>query len=133
VNKFPSFLKLASFFSLMIVVLILQSSCSKKSTLPDPLEAGWKNNPVCEVVRETEATRVLKCTFAPGVGHERHYHKPHIGYTLAGSRFSIKDTTGTREVDVITGSSFINEGIVWHEVLNIGDSTAVFLIIEAKN
>jgi len=132
VNKFPSFLKLASFFSLMIVVLILQSSCSKKSTLPDPL-AGWKNNPVCEVVRETEATRVLKCTFAPGVGHERHYHKPHIGYTLAGSRFSIKDTTGTREVDVITGSSFINEGIVWHEVLNIGDSTAVFLIIEAKN
>ena len=113
----------------MMLVLILQSACTKKSTLPDPLQAGWKNKPVCEVVRETEKTRVLKCTFAPGVGHERHYHKPHIGYTLAGSRFSIKDTTGTREVNVITGSSFTNEGIIWHEVQNIGDSTAVFLII----
>jgi beta-alanine degradation protein BauB len=119
--------------SIFLMLLFLFNTCSQKQDLPDPLEAGWKNKPVCEVVRETEKTRVLKCTFAPGVGHERHYHKPHIGYTLAGSRFRITDTTGTKEVNVITGSSFINEGIVWHEVLNIGDSTAVFLIIESKN
>jgi hypothetical protein len=42
------------------------------------------------------------------------------------------DTTGTREVNVPTGYSFSNEGIVWHEVLNIGDSTGVFLIFEPK-
>jgi hypothetical protein len=33
---------------------------------------------------------------------------------------------------VPTGYSFSNEGISWHEVLNIGDETAVFLIIETK-
>lgn len=125
-------LKSTSLISLIVLVWIQLTSCEHKTTLPDPLQAGWKGKSVCEVVRETESTRVLKCTFPPGVGHERHYHKPHIGYTLAGSRFQIKDTTGIREVDVKTGSSFINEGIVWHEVLNIGDSTAIFLIIEGK-
>lgn len=68
----------------------------------------------------------------PGVGHEKHYHHAHFGYAIAGSRFRIKDTTGIREVDIPTGSSFSNDGIVWHEVLNICDSTAVFLIIEPK-
>ena len=46
---------------------------------------------------------------------------------LAGSRFRIKDTTGVREVNVPTGSNFYNDEIAWHEVLNIGDSTAIFL------
>jgi quercetin dioxygenase-like cupin family protein len=96
------------------------------------LEAGWKDQPVCEVLQENEHTRMLRCTFAPGVGHDRHYHAPHIGYTVAGSRFSITDTTGTREVQVPTGFSFSNDRIAWHEVLNIGDSTAIFLIIERK-
>ena len=101
-------------------------------SLPDPLAAGWKGESVCQVLEENASLRVLKCTFPPGVGHERHYHDPHTGYTLAGSRFVITDTTGTREVQVPSGSSFSNERITWHEVLNIGDSTAVFLIIESK-
>ena len=74
----------------------------------------------------------MKCTFRPGVGHERHYHAAHFGYTLRGGKFRITDTTGTREVNVPTGSDFYNEEIPWHEVLNIGDSTAVFLIMEPK-
>jgi hypothetical protein len=113
----------------MVMIFI---GCETKSTLPDPLEAGWHNSAVCEVVEETPKLRVLKCTFPPGVGHERHYHAPHIGYTLAGSKFRIKDTTGAREVNVPTGSSFSNDFMEWHEVLNIGDSTAVFLIMEPK-
>ena len=68
----------------------------------------------------------------PGVGHEKHRHEAHFGYAITGSRFRITDTTGIREVDVPTGSNFYNDGIAWHEVLNIGDSTAVFLIIEPK-
>ena len=116
----------------ILFFLLFTFSCSEKPSLPDPLQAGWNKKPVCEVMQETESTRVLKCTFAPGVGHERHYHKPHIGYTVAGSRFRMTDTTGTREVQVLTGSSFKNSGVEWHNVLNIGDSTAVFLIIEAK-
>lgn len=113
-------------------LLMLFMCCNNKNKLPDPLEAGWNNEAVCELVEENSKLRILRCTFAPGIGHERHYHKPHFGYTLSGSTFRIKDTTGTREVNVPTGYSFNNDRIDWHEVLNIGDSTAVFLIIEYK-
>jgi len=116
----------------ILFIAIWTSSCNHKQTLPDPLAAGWNNESVCEVLEENDKVRALKCTFPPGVGHERHYHASHFGYTLAGSKFRITDTTGTREVNVPTGTNFYNEGIEWHEVLNIGDSTAVFLIIEPK-
>ena len=75
---------------------------------------------------------MLKCTFAPGVGHEKHYHVPHFGFALAGSTFRIIDEKGTREVVVQSNTHFYSDGTVWHEVLNIGDSTAVFLIMEPK-
>lgn len=119
-------------FLIIMVLLSLLLSCKRDNILPDPLQAGWNNQPVCEVLEDNPKMRVLRCTFPPGVGHERHYHAPHFGYTLAGSRFRMTDTTGTREVDVPTGYSFSNEGIAWHEVLNIGDSTGVFLIVESK-
>jgi quercetin dioxygenase-like cupin family protein len=118
--------------TVMLVLFIGLSGCNPKKSLPDPLEAGWNNQPVCEVLQDNSKLRAIKCTFPPGVGHERHYHKAHFGYTIAGSRFRIKDTTGVKEVDVLTGSNFYNDEIAWHQVLNIGDSTAVFLIIEPK-
>jgi len=107
-------------------------SCNDKSNLKDPLEAGWNNTPVCEVVEDNKNVRVLKCTFEPGIGHEEHYHNPHYGYTISGSKFRIKDATGTREVNVPSGYSFSKDSITTHEVLNIGDSTAIFLIVEYK-
>lgn len=122
---------LIAVLTLLLAALIVHELTNEKS-LPDPVEAGWKGRTVCEVIEENSKLRVLKCTFPPGVGHERHYHPRHFGYTLAGSTFRIKDTTGIREVAVPTGSHFSNDGIEWHEVLNIGDSTAVFLIIEPK-
>jgi len=112
--------------------LALALSCKKDNELPDPLEAGWKGEPVCEVVEETDKLRVLKCTFKPNVGHEKHYHNPHVGYTLKGSTFQIKDKNGIREVNVSTGSTFSKDKMSEHEVLNIGDSTAIFLIFESK-
>jgi hypothetical protein len=119
-------------FVTFLLILLLIVSCKQKHKLPDPLEAGWNNEAVCEVIEDNDNLRVLKCTFAPNVGHERHYHNPHFGYTLAGSRFRIKDTSGTRDVNVPTGYSFSKDDITTHEVLNIGDSTAVFLIMEYK-
>jgi hypothetical protein len=59
-------------------------------------------------------------------------HPFNLSNVIAGSTFRIKDTTGIREVDVPTGSSFSNDGVEWHEVLNIGDSIAVILIFEPK-
>ncbi|NND51667.1 MAG: cupin domain-containing protein [Flavobacteriaceae bacterium] len=116
----------------VVGIFIFLLGCKKTNPLPDPLEAGWNKQAVCEVLEDNDEMRVLKCTFPPKVGHERHYHKPHFGYTLAGSKMKIEDASGIREVDVPTGYSYFNEGIEWHQALNIGDSTAVFLIIEPK-
>lgn len=117
----------------LVIFLCILTSCKSKQDLLDPLQAGWEGEKVCELLEENKKLRVLKCTFAPGIGHERHFHAEHFGYTLSGSRFRITDTSGTREIQVPSGSEFYSNGTEWHEVLNIGDSTGVFLIIEPKN
>ncbi len=101
-------------------------------SLPDPLRAGWKGKPVCEHLYEDTEKRILRCTFSPSVGHERHYHEAHFGYAIKGGRVQITDTNGVREVDLTTGSSYSSEGVAWHEVLNIGKTTIVYLIVERK-
>ncbi len=126
------FFKISFTSFLSILFLILITSCQNQSKLPDPLEAGWKGEKVCEVLIDNENVRTLKCTFPPGVGHEKHFHARHFGYTLAGGKFKITDASGTREVEIPTGYDFYNEKVEWHKVLNIGDSTAVFLIVEPK-
>ncbi|MAD97992.1 MAG: hypothetical protein CMB99_11760 [Flavobacteriaceae bacterium] len=118
--------------SFYLLILLICWSCTSKESLPDPLQAGWKGQKVCKVLKENEKVRALKCTFPPGIGHEKHFHKTHFGYTLSGSRFRISDANGVREVAIKTGTNFYNEKVDWHEVQNIGDSTAVFLILEPK-
>jgi hypothetical protein len=117
---------------LIALLICLVFTCRHNNQLPDPLEAGWQDELVCEIVEETDKLRVLKCSFPPSIGHERHYHKAHVGYTLAGGTFRITDAEGTREVDIPTGYSFSNDYIEWHEVINIGTTTAEFLIMEYK-
>lgn len=107
------------------------SGSTPVSTLPDPLAAGWEGNPVCQQLAKTDKQRVLKCTFAPGVGHERHYHVPHVGYALSGGRMRLTDDSGTREVELATGSHYTSDGTPWHEVFNIGQTTVQYLIIES--
>jgi len=125
----------SNYYKITIKLFILSAiifSCKKGNNLPDPLQAGWNNNPVCELLEDNKNIRVLRCTFEPGVGHEKHYHNRHFGYAISGSEFRITDTTGTREVNFPTNGHFYSEGTEWHEALNIGDSTAIFLIIEPK-
>lgn len=119
-------------FCALVASLVLLAACTTAPRLPDPLEAGWEGASVCETLHDDRHHRVLRCTFPPGVGHERHYHDRHFGYTVAGARMRITDANGTREVDVPSGSSFASDGIEWHEVINVGGSTGVFLIIEPK-
>lgn len=66
------------------------------------------------------------------MGHERHFHAPNFGYAISGGRMRITDGTGIREVDLPDGSSFFSAGTEWHEVVNIGATTVVYLIVEAK-
>ena len=107
-------------------------ACATPPSLPDPLAAGWNGAPVCERLHEDSEQRVLRCSFPPSAGHERHFHGRHFGYAIAGGRMRITDASGTREVDLATGSSFTSPGVAWHEVLNIGDTTVVYLIVEPK-
>lgn len=118
--------------NVLILGLILSFSCNNTPDLPDAHEAGWNGQSVSEIIHEDATMRVLKCTFPPNVGHEKHYHVPHFGYTVKGSTFQITDEKGTKTLNVKTGSTFSKSEISVHEVLNVGDSTAVFLIYEPK-
>jgi len=44
----------------------------------------------------------------------------------------ITDDSGVREMDLATGSSYASDGVAWHEVMNIGETTTTFLIVEPK-
>ena len=112
--------------------LFLSTSVLAVELLPDPLAAGWLGQPVCEKLHEDEQQRVLRCTFAPGIGHDKHFHVANFGYAISGGKMRITDAKGVRELELKTGSSFISDGTKWHEVLNIGNSTVVYLIVENK-
>ena len=116
----------------LLVVPMMFTACTTTVALPDPLIAGWNGAPVCEKLHEDAHQRILRCTFAPGVGHQRHFHASNFGYAISGGRMQITDESGVREVDVSTGSNFMSAGIAWHEVLNIGETTVVYLIVEVK-
>ena len=113
---------------LPIVILLAQTA----TPLPDPLAGGWNGRPVCETLHDDARQRVLRCTFPPGIGHERHFHLPHFGYALSGGKVRITDAAGTREVDLKTGSSFSSNGVAWHEIVNIGDTLVQYLIVEPR-
>ncbi len=117
---------------LIICICVSFLSCKNESKLPDPLEAGWEGETVCEVIHEDDKMRILKCIFQPGVGHEKHEHQPHFGYTLKGGTFRITDSKGTKTIEVETGTTWNKDEVSEHEVLNVGDTTAEYLIIESK-
>lgn len=105
---------------------------STGGALPSALEAGWDGKPVCELQHETQTHRVLRCTFAPGVGHEKHFHPAHYGYALSGGTMRLTDATGTRTVNLATGSHYSSEGTEWHEVINVGDTPVIYLMVEER-
>lgn len=117
-----------------ILLLIAFTSIGHVQTLslPDPLKAGWRGNQVCEQLYEDVEKRILRCTFPPDVGHERHFHVAHFGYAIKGGLVQIIDAKGLRQVELTTGSSYSSDGVAWHEILNIGKTTIVYLIVESK-
>ncbi len=115
-----------------LIICLSVSAVGWSGELPDPVTAGWQGESVCEVLREDAELRIFRCTFPPGVGHERHFHPRHFGYALSGGTMRITSDAGTREVTLETGSYFFSEGIAWHEGLNVGDTTVSYLMIEPK-
>ena len=109
------------------------TASAQVTPLPMALCAGWEGERVCERLHEDSQVRVLRCTFPPGVGHERHYHPPHFGYVLAGeSVMRITTDEGVAERPVRAGGSFSNDAEIVHEALNVGAETTTYLIVEKK-
>jgi len=100
--------------------------------LKGPLETGWKGKKVCQKLSENKHEEILRCTFPPGIGHEKHKHKVNFGYALSGGKMQISDEKGTRTVDLKTNSHFESLGTNWHKVLNVGETTVIYLMIESK-
>ena len=119
--------------SLIVILGVAVLASANEEDLPDPLTAGWEGESVCEHMHEDDALRVLRCTFPPGAGHERHYHERHFGYVLVGGRMQITDADGTRVVDIPDDTTWDSDGVEWHEVLNVGETTSVYLIVEPKS
>ena len=119
-------------FGFFLACMAAVATNADDSALPDPLEAGWRGVPVCEKLHEDNEQRILRYTFPPGVGHERHYHPKHFGYAIAGGRVRITDADGTRALSLETGSSYWSDGVAWHEIENTGGSTIVYLIVEPR-
>lgn len=100
--------------------------------LNGPLQTGWKDQKVCEKLSENNHENILRCTFAPGIGHEIHKHNANFGYAISGGKIQIKDEKGTRIVDLASNSYFESTGTKWHEILNVGETTVVYIILESK-
>lgn len=102
----------------------------EETELPHAFDAGWKGQKTCELLFADDTMHVARCVFPPGVGHEKHYHKPHFGYVLEGGTLSIVDSNGEREVTTEAGRSWSTTTVTVHQALNIGETTASFLIVE---
>jgi len=122
-------------FAVIAAALALLASCASHAQTPDlphAADAGWKGQKVCEPLFENDQVSAARCTFPPGVGHERHFHRAHWGYIVQGSTMRTTDQNGTIERDLASGSSWWSDGVAWHEALNVGDKVAIYIIIEPK-
>ncbi len=100
--------------------------------LPTAFDAGWRGEAVCTRLFENAQIRTARCSFAPGVGHERHFHPPHWGYIEQGATMRITTATGTVDRELKSGTNWWSDGISWHEAVNIGTTTGVYVIVEPK-
>jgi beta-alanine degradation protein BauB len=111
---------------------LLLSSAALAADVPDALAAGWQGEKRCENLYEDAQIRILRCTFPPTVGHEKHSHPEHFAYVLSGGHGQATDARGTREFDIKTDDFRANKAVEWHEAVNTGDTTLRLLIVEKK-
>jgi beta-alanine degradation protein BauB len=126
-------LRASRVLGLPVFALLLFSAAPAETLLPSAFDARWKGKQVCEPLFENAQMRSARCTFPPGGGHERHFHPPHWGYIVQGGTMRITDASGTRDRVLQSGSSWWSDGITWHEAVNVGSTTAVYIIVEPKS
>jgi len=118
---------------LLFALSSLSAGAADTTGLPEAFDAGWQGQKTCELMYETDEVRVGRCSFPPGIGHEKHYHVPHYGYVLEGGTLTITDEQGEkRTVETVTGGTWSTDEITVHSAVNVGDTTTSYLIIEPK-
>ena len=117
---------------LIFALLFLPFSINAQEQLPDTIEAGWQGKAVCEVLYEDDKIRTGTCTYPPGIGQVRHTHGPYFSYVISGGTLKVINEKGTFESTSVAGRSGKNDGVKWHELLNIGETTVKFLFVEQK-
>lgn len=115
-------------------LIISPPSTSVAGDVRDALTVGWKGQKTCESLYDDDKIRILRCTMPPNGGHERHSHPPHFGYTLSGDggRGRSTDPKGTQDWESKTDEYWVSDAIEWHEVINTGDTTQRYLVVEKK-
>jgi quercetin dioxygenase-like cupin family protein len=128
-------MKIVTMNLLCLALSALHSDCVQAENpqpLPHAFDAGWQGSKTCELLYETPTVRVGKCSFPPGIGHEKHYHNPHFGYVLAGATMLVQNADGESEVVTEAGNSWITTERTIHQAINIGSTTAAYLIVEPQ-
>ena len=116
----------------LLVAAVVASAAPAAPPPPSAFDAGWKGAKVCEPLFENDRMRAARCTFPPGGGHDRHFHPPHWGYILQGTTMRVTTAGGTVDRVLKTGATWWSDGIDWHEAVNIGTTTGVYIIVEPK-
>jgi hypothetical protein len=113
-------------------ILAVLSSNAYSAEVSDALGAGWNGERRCENLYEDAQIRILRCTFPPNIGHERHSHPAFFNYILNGGHGQVTDASGTREFESKTDQYREGKAVEWHEMLNTGETTLRYLIVEKK-
>lgn len=127
-----SLLAFAALTTPLTLVSAQDAPSANTETLPTAFEAGWKGEQVCEPLFENESLRAARCVFPPGGGHERHSHPPHWGYIEQGGTMRITNPSGSVDRVLKSGTNWWSDGFAWHEAVNIGEETAIYIIVEPK-
>ena len=73
--------------------------------------------------------RAARCSFPPGVGHERHFHAAHWGYIVQGATMRITTAAGIIDRVLKAGDSARYAVDLQHSIRNTGKGAAKALLV----
>jgi len=84
-----------------------------------------------QVLLENDKVLVLKMTLKPGESDHWHKHNAETVYFQSGGKATITTVKGAKTLDIADGFTMWHD--TWeHQVSNVGESTIVAIIVEAK-
>ena len=119
-------------YALSSVALAATLSVAQAADVPDALSVEWRGNHPCEKLFEDAQVRVARCTFPPGAMHVCHSHPSYLSYVVSGGQAQVQDEKGVRKVNVVAGALADVPPTPWHELINVGDTTLQFVVVEKK-